>query len=138
MASDHAGYEMKEIAKQYLTEKGYDVKDFGTNSSESADYADFAHPLGDAVSNGEIQTAVAFCGSGNGINISLNRHKGVRSAYCWNPEIARLGRLHNDANVCAMPGRFLEAGQVRDIIDAFLNTDFEGGRHQLRIDKIDM
>jgi ribose 5-phosphate isomerase B len=138
MASDHAGYEMKEIAKQYLIEKGYEVKDFGTNSSEIVDYADFAHPLGDAVSNGEIQTAVAFCGSGNGINISLNRHKGVRSAYSWNPEIARLGRLHNDANVCAMPGRFLEADQVRDIIDAFLNTGFEGGRHQLRIDKIDM
>ncbi|WP_016776740.1 RpiB/LacA/LacB family sugar-phosphate isomerase [Anaerophaga thermohalophila] len=138
IASDHAGYEMKEMAKKYLEEKGYEVKDFGTNSSESSDYSDFAHPLGEAISNGKIKRAVAFCGSGNGINITLNRHKGVRSAYSWNPEIARLGRAHNDANVCAMPARFLEPAQVREIIDAFLSTDFEGGRHQKRIEKIEL
>lgn len=138
IASDHAGFAMKEIARQYLEGKGYKVKDFGTDSAESTDYADYAHPLGDALTKGEIPMAVAFCGSGNGINISLNRHKGVRSAYCWNPEIARLGRAHNDANVCAMPGRFLEEDQVREIIDAFLSTNFEGGRHQQRIDKIDL
>ncbi|MDN5292460.1 MAG: ribose 5-phosphate isomerase [Anaerophaga sp.] len=138
IASDHAGYEMKEMAKKYLEEKGYEVKDFGTNSSESSDYADYAHPLGEAISSGKIKRAVAFCGSGNGINITLNRHKGVRSAYSWNPEIARLGRAHNDANVCAMPARFLEPGQVREIIDVFLSTDFEGGRHQKRIEKIEL
>lgn len=138
IASDHAGYEMKEIAKQHLIEKGYEVKDFGTNSFESVDYADYAHPLGDAVSSGEVKTAVAFCGSGNGMNITLNRHEGVRSAYCWNAEIARLGRQHNDANVCTMPGRFLNADQVKEIIDAFLTAEFEGERHQLRIDKFDL
>lgn len=138
IASDHAGFEMKEMAKKYLQGKGYDVKDFGTDSSKSADYADYAHPLGDAVSRGEIRRAVAFCGSGNGINITLNRHKGVRSAYSWNPEIARLGRAHNDANVCAMPARFLEPEQIKEIIDVFLSTDFEGGRHQRRIDKMDV
>jgi ribose 5-phosphate isomerase B len=119
-------------------EKGFTVKDFGAPTAESADYADFAHPLGDAVSKGEIKNAVAFCGSGNGINISLNRHKGVRSAYSWNSEIARLGRAHNDANVCAMPARFLEPETVREIMDVFLSTDFEGGRHQQRIEKMDL
>ncbi|MGQ1891889.1 ribose 5-phosphate isomerase B [Thermophagus sp. OGC60D27] len=138
LASDHAGYEMKIMAKQYLEEKGFEVKDFGTHSSESSDYADYAHPLGNAISQGEIKRGVAFCGSGNGINITLNRHKGVRSAYCWNSEIARLGRAHNDANVCAMPARFLEPEQVRDIIDVFLSTSFEGGRHQRRIEKMDL
>jgi ribose 5-phosphate isomerase B len=138
IASDHAGYEMKEMTKKYLEEKGYEVKDFGTNSPESVDYADFAHPLGEAISSGKIKRAIAFCGSGNGMNITLNRHKGVRSAYSWNPEIARLGRAHNDANVCTMPSRFLEPAQVREIIDAFLSTDFEGGRHQKRIEKIEL
>lgn len=138
IASDHAGYEMKEMAKKYLEEKGYTVKDFGAPSAESADYADFAHPLGNAISDGDLKRGVAFCGSGNGINITLNKHKGVRSAYSWNPEIARLGRAHNDANICAMPARFLEVEQVKEIIDVFLRTDFEGGRHQRRIEKIDL
>jgi ribose 5-phosphate isomerase B len=138
IASDHAGYDMKEMAKKYLEDKGYSVKDFGTSSPESSDYADYAHPLGNAVSEGELKQGIAFCGSGNGINISLNKHKGVRSAYSWNPEIARLGRAHNDANVCAMPARFLEVDQIKEIIDAFLSTEFEGGRHQRRIDKIDL
>lgn len=138
MASDHAGYEMKEIAKAYLKEKGYEVKDFGTDSPENTDYTDYAHPLGDAVSQGDLELGIAFCGSGNGIAITLNRHQGVRAAYCWNTEISRMGRLHNNANVCAMPARFLEPGQVYEIIDAFLNTEFEGGRHKRRIDKIDL
>jgi ribose 5-phosphate isomerase B len=137
-ASDHAGYEMKEMTKKYLQDKGYTVEDFGAPSAESSDYPDFAHPLGNAVSDGELTQAIAFCGSGNGINITLNKHKGVRSVYSWNPEIARLGRSHNDANICAMPARFLEVDQVKEIIDAFLNTNFEGGRHQRRIDKIDL
>lgn len=138
IASDHAGYEMKSMVKEYLKEKGFEVKDYGTHSSESTDYADYAHPLGDAISRGEITRAIAFCGSGNGINITLNRHAGVRSAYSWNPEIARLGRAHNDANVCAMPARFLSPEQVKEIVDVFLTTKFEGGRHQRRIDKIDL
>ena len=138
IASDHAGFKMKEVAKKYLQEKGLEVKDFGTSSEDSTDYADYAHPLADAIAKGDLKSAVAFCGSGNGINITLNRHKGVRSVYCWNPEIARLGRQHNDANVCAMPGRFLDADQVREIIDAFLSARFEGGRHQTRIDKMDL
>ncbi len=138
IASDHAGFKMKEVAKKYLEEKGFEVKDFGTTSEDSTDYADYAHPLADSIAKGNIQSAVAFCGSGNGINITLNRHRGVRSAYCWNPEIARLGRQHNNANVCAMPGRFLDAEQVRNIIDAFLSAEFEGGRHQQRIDKMDL
>ena len=138
MASDHAGYAMKEKAKAYLKTKGFEVKDFGTGSAESTDYTDYAHPLGHAITNGELKRGVAFCGSGNGISITLNRHSGVRAAYCWNTEISRMGRLHNDANVCAMPARFLEEKQVYEIIDAFLNTEFEGGRHQRRIDKIDL
>jgi ribose 5-phosphate isomerase B len=138
IASDHAGYDMKEMAKKYLEEKGYTVKDFGASFAESADYADFAHPLGNAISDGDLKRGVAFCGSGNGINITLNKHKGVRSAYSWNPEIARLGRAHNDANICAMPARFLEVEQVKEIIDVFLSTGFEGGRHQRRIEKIDL
>jgi len=138
IASDHAGYDMKEMAKKYLEEKGFTVEDFGAPSAESADYADFAHPLGQAISGGELKQGIAFCGSGNGINITLNKHKGVRSAYSWNPEIARLGRAHNDANICAMPARFLEADQIKEIIDAFLTTEFEGGRHKRRIDKIDL
>lgn len=137
VASDHAGYKMKEVAKKYLEEKGYKVKDFGADSETISDYADYAHPLGDAILKEEVKTGVAFCGSGNGMNISLNRHRGVRSAYCWNPEIARLGRAHNDANVCTMPGRFLGPDQVREIIDVFLSSGFEGGRHQQRIDKIE-
>ncbi|PWE00199.1 ribose 5-phosphate isomerase B [Marinilabilia rubra] len=138
IASDHAGYEMKETAKAYLEAKGYGVKDFGTDSPESTDYTDYAHPLGHAISDGELERAIAFCGSGNGISITLNRHNGVRAAYCWNAEISRMGRLHNDANICAMPARFLETDQVYEIIDAFLETGFEGGRHQRRIDKIDL
>ncbi len=137
LAADHAGYEMKEMVKTYLKEKGYEVKDFGAHSPERSDFPDFAHPMGNAVSKGEIKTAMSFCGSGNGINIAMNRHKGVRSAYCWNPEIARLARQHNNANVCAIPARFLEPETVREIIDAFLTADFEGGRHQRRVDKID-
>ena len=136
LAADHAGFAMKEYLKKQLLAHGYEVKDFGTYSDESCDYADFAHPLGDAVDRGQITTAMAFCGSGNGINITLNKHKSVRSAYCWNTEITRLARQHNDANICTMPARFLDESTVWNIAELFLSTEFEGGRHQRRIEKI--
>jgi ribose 5-phosphate isomerase B len=136
MAADHAGYEMKEFVKSLLISQGYEVKDFGTYSNESCDYPDFAHQLGNAVDDGSITEAIAFCGSGNGINITLNKHSKVRSAYCWNEDIARLARQHNDANICAIPARFLSPEVVGSIVEAFLSTGFEGGRHQRRVDKI--
>lgn len=136
MASDHAGFEMKEAIKQRLLDAGYEVCDYGCNSAESCDYADYAHPLANAISTGELVRGIAFCGSGNGINMTLNHHFGVRSAYCWNEEITRLARQHNDANVCVMPARFLSEDVCWSIAQAYLATDFEGGRHQRRIDKI--
>ncbi len=136
MVADHAGYEMKEYLKAELVAKGYRVKDFGTYSEESCDYPDFAHQLGSAVDKGEIPVAFAFCGSGNGINMTLNKHRNVRSAYCWNEDITRLAREHNDANICAMPARFLEKEQVSRFAEIFLATAFEGGRHQRRVEKI--
>lgn len=136
MASDHAGFEMKEAIKTRLEAAGYEVKDFGTYTSDSCDYADYAHPLASAISTGELVRGVAFCGSGNGINMTLNRHTDVRSAYCWNVEIAELARQHNDANVCVMPARFLDEETCWAITEKYLGTAFEGGRHQKRIDKI--
>ncbi len=136
MASDHAGYVMKEAIKAYLIGKGFEVRDFGCDSESSCDYADYAHPLASAISSGQLKRGVAFCGSGNGINMTLNHHYGVRSAYCWSEEITRLARQHNDANVCVMPARFLAEELCQKIADEFLSTDFEGGRHQKRIDKI--
>lgn len=136
MASDHAGFAMKQYVKELMLKKGFEVIDFGADSEESCDYADYAHPLASALESGELVRGLAFCGSGNGINITLNRHKGIRSAYCWNQEIASLARAHNDANICTIPARFLLKPEVEEIIDAFLTTDFEGGRHQNRINKI--
>ncbi|MGV8829760.1 MAG: RpiB/LacA/LacB family sugar-phosphate isomerase [Breznakibacter sp.] len=136
MAADHAGFEMKEFTKNKLIENGYEVKDFGTYSTDSCDYADYAHPLGEAIDKGDITTAIAFCGSGNGINMTLNKHKQVRSAYCWNAEITRLARQHNDANICTMPARFLDETTIWELAQIFLSTEFEGGRHQKRIDKM--
>ncbi|WP_363320266.1 RpiB/LacA/LacB family sugar-phosphate isomerase [Plebeiibacterium marinum] len=138
LASDHAGYEMKNRIIEYLNQKSIVTKDFGTVSPESCDYADYAHQLANAIENKELKVGLAFCGSGNGINISLNRHKDVRSAYCWKPEIAELARQHNDANVCTVPARFLNEDEVIEIIEVFLATGFEGGRHQKRIEKIEI
>ncbi|MCR5696987.1 MAG: RpiB/LacA/LacB family sugar-phosphate isomerase [Marinilabiliaceae bacterium] len=137
MASDHAGFEMKEAIKKRLTAAGYEVKDFGTHSADSCDYADYAHPLASAISRGELKRAIAFCGSGNGINMTLNHHTGVRSAYCWQEEITALARQHNDANICVMPARFLAEDTCWKLAQIFLNTAFEGGRHLRRIEKID-
>ena len=136
IASDHAGYEMKEFLVGYLNAMGYEVLDFGAHSPESVDYADFAHPLAEAIENGELERGVALCGSGEGMTMTLNKHQGIRAALCWNKEIAALARQHNDANVLVMPARFIDAVTALAIVDTFLDTSFEGGRHQRRIDKI--
>ncbi len=138
MAADHAGVALKEILKKWLETQGYRITDFGTHSVESMDYPDVAHPLAEAVSKGELETAISLCGSGNGISMALNRHRGVRAALCWIPEIAQLARQHNDANVCSLPARFIDEETAKKIITDFLHTDFEGGRHQRRIEKIEL
>lgn len=136
IACDHAGYEMKVELTKYLNEKGYSVVDFGANSSSSVDYPDYAHPLAAAVEGGSVDFGISICGSGNGINMTMNKHQGVRSALCWTPEIAELARLHNNANACSLPARFISMDTAKAIVDLFLTTAFEGGRHQCRVDKI--
>ena len=136
LASDHAGFELKEFVKQWLEQKGWEYNDFGTYSTASCDYPDFAHPLAEAVEAGECYPGIAICGSGEGISMTLNKHQGIRAALCWIPEIARLARQHNDSNVLVMPGRFIDTATADQIMTEFFNTAFEGGRHQARIDKI--
>ena len=136
VACDHAGFDYKESIILHLKSKGYTVIDYGCFSTDSVDYPDFAHQLAQSIENGLNELGIQFCGSGNGINMSSNKHKGIRSALCWEVEIAELARLHNDANVCTMPARFITFEKVISIIDVFLNTDFEGGRHQRRVNKI--
>ena len=136
LASDHAGFNVKEKIRQYLQNKGHDIKDFGTFSSDSSDYPDHAHPMARAVENNEFVFGISFCGSGNGINMCANKYPGIRSAICWNPNIAELSRTHNDANICAIPARFLSVEETKEIVDIFLNSEFEGGRHERRINKI--
>ncbi len=133
---DHAGYEMKTVLKPWLESKGVELVDFGTNSPESCDYADYAHPMAASIENGELQMGISICGSGNGINMTTNKHQGIRAALCWIPEISRLAREHNDANVCSLPGRFISIDTAKEIVEIFLSTKFEGGRHKTRIDKI--
>ncbi len=136
LAADHAGYRLKEQLKEYLKQKGYDVYDFGTYSEESVDYPDFIHPLAEAIERGEYEIGFIMCGSGNGVAITANKHQGIRAGYCWNEEIARLAKQHNNANVCALPGRFIAFDYAKVIVDAYLSAQFEGGRHQRRVDKI--
>ncbi len=136
IACDHAGFEYKEKLVEYLRSKGNEVKDFGTNSPESMDYPDTVHPLAVAVENGEFEKGIVLCGSGNGVAITANKHQGIRCALCWNVEIAWLARLHNDANVCAIPARFIAYEEAEEIVARFLSTEFEGGRHQRRVEKI--
>ena len=136
MACDHAGFELKEVVKKHLSDLGYDVKDYGTNSSESVDYPDFAHQLGHAINSGEYKRGIVICGSGNGVQMTVNKYPGVRCALCWNAEIAHLGRQHNDCNVVSLPARFISQETALQIVDEFLNTPFEGGRHQRRVEKI--
>ena len=136
LASDHAGYELKEYIKTWLEAKGYTFKDFGTYSADSCDYADFAHPLANAVEAGDCYPGIAVCGSGQGIGITLNKHQGIRAALCWIPEIAHLARQHNDANILVLPGRFIDTDMADKILNEFFTTEFEGGRHQARIEKM--
>ena len=136
IACDHAGFEYKEKLVEYLRSKGNEVKDFGTNSPESMDYPDTVHPLAVAVENGEFEKGIVLCGSGNGVSITANKHQGIRCALCWNVEIAWLARLHNDANVCAIPARFIAYEEAEEIVARYLSTEFEGGRHQRRVEKI--
>jgi ribose 5-phosphate isomerase B len=136
IGADHAGFELKEVLKTYLKVKGYSVKDFGCNSNESVDYPDFAHPVARMVEENDSTLGILICGSGNGINMTANKHQGVRSALCWLPEIAELARLHNNANILVLPARFLTTEEAFKIVDTFFSTDFEGGRHQNRVDKI--
>ena len=136
LASDHAGYALKQFVKKYLDEKGLEWKDYGTYSEESCDYSDFGHALARGIESGEVFPGIAICGSGEGINMTLNKHQQIRAGLCWIPEIAHLIRQHNDANVLVMPGRFIDNNMARKIMDEFFTATFEGGRHQKRVDKI--
>ena len=136
IGNDHAGYELKLVLADWLKEQGYDVKDYGTDSSESADYPDFAHPVAAAVENGEFDMGVLICGSGQGASITANKHQGIRATLCWRPEIAILARSHNDANILCLPGRFIEGDAAIEVLKVFLDTPFDGGRHKRRIDKV--
>ncbi|OJV44858.1 MAG: ribose 5-phosphate isomerase B [Bacteroidales bacterium 36-12] len=137
ICSDHAGYELKQEVIDYLRAKNpVELKDFGAYSAESSDYPDFAHPMAFAVENNKFDFGISICGSGNGISMTVNKHAGIRAALCWTVEIARLARLHNNANVLSLPARFISEKEAFEMIDMFFSTDFEGGRHQRRIDKI--
>ena len=136
IVADHAGYHLKEKIKFYLLEKKYEVKDIGTFSPEAVDYPDYGHRLAKIVSEGDYKLGISICGTGNGMNMTANKHQGIRSALCWNEEIGRLARAHNDANICALPARFVSEAEALLIVRAFLNASFEGGRHKRRIDKI--
>lgn len=135
-ASDHAGFELKQHLIEYVESKGYTVKDFGTYSTDSCDYPDFAHPCAESVEQGECDFGIAMCGSGNGIQMTLNKHQGIRAALCWLPELAALARQHNNANILVLPARFISEDEADKIVDVYLSAEFEGGRHQRRIDKI--
>lgn len=136
LCSDHAGYELKSIIEGYLESQGKEFEDFGTNSTQSCDYPDYAHPAAIAIEEGRCYPGIAICGTGNGIGMTLNKHQGIRAALCWNEEIARLARQHNDANVLVLPARFIDPVTALAIVDTFLSTPFEGGRHARRIAKI--
>lgn len=136
IACDHAGYELKIKLKKWLEAKGNTFTDFGSFSSESTDYADYAHPLAEAVTKKEVDFGISICGSGNGINMTVNKHQEIRAALCWNKEISKLARAHNDANICSLPARFISEEEAQEIVDTFITTSFEGGRHLKRINKI--
>ena len=136
IACDHAGFQMKELLVGYLSTKGYDVVDFGCHSEESIDYPDFGQPLAEAIENGELEQGVGLCGSGEGMAMTLNKHQGIRAGLCWNTDVAALTRQHNDANVVVLPARFISNDEAIAIVNTFLSSDFEGGRHQGRVEKI--
>ena len=136
LASDHAGFALKQHVKAYLDQKGIAYHDYGTYSSESCNYPDFGHALARGMEAGECEKGIAICGSGEGISMTLNKHQSIRAALCWMPQIAHLARQHNDANVLVMPGRFIDNKTAGKIMDEFFTASFEGGRHQKRVDKI--
>lgn len=136
ICSDHAGYELKAIVEGYLEANDVEYEDFGTHSADSCDYADFAHPMASALEEGKVFPGIAICGSGQGMAITLNKHQGIRAALCWSKPIAELARKHNNANVLVLPGRFLEPAEALEILDVFMTTPFEGGRHERRINKM--
>ena len=136
LASDHAGFELKQQVQLFLEDNGAKVKDFGTNSTESCDYPDFAHPLAEAVEKGEYEYGIVICSTGNGITMTVNKHQGIRAALCWETKLAELARAHNNANVLGLPANFISAPKALDIVRTFFQTDFEGGRHERRVSKI--
>jgi ribose 5-phosphate isomerase B len=136
IGSDHAGFEYKEKLKHSLANTADPLADFGTDSPDSTDYPDFAHPVASAVENKQFDFGILICGSANGVAITANKHQGIRAAICWNEELAVLARKHNNANVLCLPARFIDFSQAERIANAFLHTDFEGGRHSLRVNKI--
>lgn len=136
IASDHAGFDLKKIIAEYLINLGVEVTDFGTHSAESMDYPDVAHPLANSVEREVVQAGIAICGSGNGINMTVNKHQGIRAALCWTPELAKLAREHNDANILSLPARFITPEAALEIVSIFISSSFEGGRHTTRINKI--
>jgi|TARA_B100001971_G_C17957899_1_gene415883 ribose 5-phosphate isomerase B len=136
IACDHAGFKYKEKVKRYLSEKGEKISDYGCFSLDSVDYPDFAHKLAESIEKGENKMGIQFCGTGNGINMSANKHQEIRAALCWNTHIAEQARLHNNANILTMPARHLKWEEIKNIVDVFLKTDFEGGRHERRVEKI--
>ena len=136
LGSDHAGFRLKEFLKKYLTEKGFEIVDFGTGSEKSVDYPDIAHPLAKAINENQYKTGILICGTGNGVSMVANKYPNVRAALCWRSELAELARLHNDANILSLPARFITFDEAIKVVDLFLSTSFEGNRHQIRIDKI--
>ena len=133
---DHAGYPLKDPVKSHLEKQGYTILDFGTSSEDSVDYPDFVHPTAEAVESGKAECGIIICGSGNGVAITANKHQGIRAALCWLPEIAGLAKQHNNANIISLPARFVSVKTGLEIVDAYLKAEFEGGRHQRRVDKI--
>lgn len=136
ICNDHAGVEYKNALSEYLSGKGYETVNFGTDTTDSMDYPDVAHPLAEAVENGKVELGIAFCGTGNGMAMTLNKHKGIRAGLAWSEDIGKLVKQHNNANVLVMPARFIPLEEVLKITDAWLDSEFEGSRHQRRIDKI--
>lgn len=136
LGSDHAGFELKSFLIKIFNEEGFAYTDFGTYSTESVDYPDFAHKVGKAVNNGEVSRGIVVCGSGNGVCMTVNKYPGVRGALCWNSEQAELTRRHNNANILCLPGRFIDFNEAIKAVKLFLNTEFEGGRHTARVEKI--
>jgi ribose 5-phosphate isomerase B len=136
IAADHAGFFLKEKIIRFLIDEKYEIKDIGTFTAENVDYPDYAHPLALAVASGDFDLGISVCGSGNGMSMTVNKYQGIRGALCWNEDISRLARAHNDANICSLPGRFISESEALLIVKTFLDTGFDGERHKRRIDKI--